>query len=395
MTFYLWVALMLFVSVLWLMWFLYRPLKTNAFNLEKSNIALGRQKQVELKQDLQASLIDEQAFEQANDEIAQTLAMEMEHTTDITVDTQKNVPLWLPVLIVVFLIGASWGIYQSLTSQSIVSAKLEIAPTLTQSISKIKQHVAEQPNDAEAWRALGLALFEFNDTKGSLEAYQRSYELKPKDVAMLVEYASTLATAQDNQFTGRVSTLVREALEIDENAPDALYLAGRVAVNAQQLGLAQKLWQKALSLLPEGQPDKAILQKMLDQLSKVQGGKKPISSQEEPASKLQVTIKVTLSERLRQAEFSHHYLMIYVKAARGRPMPIAIQKIKLKDFTGAVTLTDDNSVMPSKKLSQSSQVLAVARLSKSGSAMRQVGDIEALSQVINVRDNPTIELLLK
>jgi cytochrome c-type biogenesis protein CcmH len=28
--------------------------------------------------------------------------------------------------------------------------------------------------------------------------------------------------------------------------------------------------------------------------------------------------------------------MIYVKAARGRPMPIAIQKIQLKDFTGVV-----------------------------------------------------------
>ncbi|MDC9714687.1 MAG: c-type cytochrome biogenesis protein CcmI [Gammaproteobacteria bacterium] len=395
MNFYLWVALMLFVSALWLIWFLYRPLKANTFNLEKSNIALGRQKQAELKQDLQADLIDEQAFKQANDEIAQTLAMEMEHTIGVTASTQKNIPLWLPVLIVVFLASASWGVYQSLTSQSIVSAKSETAPTLTQSISKIRQHVAERPDDAEAWRMLGLALFEFNDVKKSLEAYQRSYELEPKNIAMLVEYASTLASAQNNQFTGRVSTLVREALEIDENAPDALYLAGWVAVNAQQLGLAQKLWQKALSLLPEGQPDKAILQQMLGKLSQVQGGTKSTPSQEEPASKLQVTIKVALSDRLRQAEFSDHYLMIYVKAARGRPMPIAIQKIKLKDFTGVVTLTDANSVMPSKKLSQSSKVLGVARLSKSGSAMRQAGDIEALSQVIDVRDNPTIELLLK
>jgi hypothetical protein len=38
---------------------------------------------------------------------------------------------------------------------------------------------------------------------------------------------------------------------------------------------------------------------------------------------------------------SHQY---YVKAARGRPMPIAIQKIQLKDFTGVVTLTDENSI---------------------------------------------------
>jgi cytochrome c-type biogenesis protein CcmH len=97
---------------------------------------------------------------------------------------------------------------------------------------------------------------------------------------------------------------------------------------------------------------------------------------------------------LHQAEFQNHYLMIYVKAARGRPMPIAIQKIQLKDFTGVVTLTDENSVMPTKKLSQSSKVLAVVRLSKSGSAMRQASDIEAVSQIIDVRDNPTVELKL-
>jgi hypothetical protein len=42
---------MLVISALWLSWFLYRPLKTSAFNLEKSNIALGRQKQTELEQD--------------------------------------------------------------------------------------------------------------------------------------------------------------------------------------------------------------------------------------------------------------------------------------------------------------------------------------------------------
>jgi cytochrome c-type biogenesis protein CcmH len=39
-------------------------------------------------------------------------------------------------------------------------------------------------------------------------------------------------------------------------------------------------------------------------------------------------------------------------------------------------------------------VLAVVRLSQSGSAMRQADDIEALSQVIDVKDNPTVELKL-
>ncbi|CAC9556351.1 hypothetical protein [uncultured Gammaproteobacteria bacterium] len=394
MNLYGWFAMMLVISAVWLIWFLYRPLKGNIIDLEKSNIALGKQKQAELEQDLQRDLIDESVFEQAKDEIAQVLAIEMTQTV-ATVETQKPIAIWLSAMIVVFFSGASFFVYQALISQSITAQNAITAqtlqaqepPTLVQSIVNIKKHLEENFDDAKAWRTLGLALFDANDLTQSLEAYERSYQLNPKNVTMLVEYASTLAKSQKNQFKGRVSTLVREALEINPDSSDALYLAGWVAINAQQLALAQMLWEKALSLLPENQADRASLQRMLDELAQIQNSNK-VESQH------QVVIKVVLPERLRQAEFKEHYLMVYIKAARGRPMPIAIQKIKLKDFTGTVTLTDENSVMPTRKLSQSSKVLAVVRLSQSGSAMRQADDIEALSQVIDVKDNPTVELKL-
>ncbi|CAB9542341.1 Cytochrome c heme lyase subunit CcmH [Bathymodiolus brooksi thiotrophic gill symbiont] len=394
MNLYGWFAMMLVISAVWLIWFLYRPLKGNILDLEKSNIALGKQKQAELEQDLQRDLIDESVFEQAKDEIAQVLAIEMTQTVT-TVETQKPIAIWLSAMIVVFFSGASFFVYQALISQSITAQNAITAqtlqaqepPTLAQSIVNIKKHLEENFDDEKAWRTLGLALFDANDLTQSLEAYERSYQLNPKDVTMLVEYASTLAKSQKNQFKGRVSTLVREALEINPDSPDALYLAGWVAINAQQLALAQMLWEKALSLLPENQADRASLQRMLDELAQIQNSNK-VESQH------QVVIKVVLPERLRQAEFKEHYLMVYIKAARGRPMPIAIQKIKLKDFTGTVTLTDENSVMPTRKLSQSSKVLAVVLLSQSGSAMRQADDIEALSQVIDVKDNPTVELKL-
>jgi len=402
MNLYTWFTLMLVISAVWLIWFLYRPLQGNQLDLEDSNIALGKQKQAELKQDLQRNLIDETVYEQAKEEIAQVLAVEMTQTAT-TIDTQKAIPMWFTVLILVFLMGASLGVYQSLTAQSITAQSATTAQTLAQSILRIKQRTVEQPDDAEAWQILGLALFEANDIDESLKAYERAYQLDAKNITIVVEYASTLAVSQDNQFTGRVSTLVREALEINENAPDALYLAGWVAVNAQQFKLAQKLWQRALSLLPEGQPDRAILQQMLGRLAQVQTDKSGVSStsksatpttQGESASQHQVTINIALSAHLQQAEFSNHYLMVYVKAARGRPMPIAIQKIRVKDFTGVITLTDVNSVMPTQQLSQASKVLAVARLSKSGSAMRQAGDIEAVSQILNVKNNPTVDLAL-
>jgi cytochrome c-type biogenesis protein CcmH len=250
-------------------------------------------------------------------------------------------------------------------------------------MAELKQYLLEKPNDFEAWQTLGLVSFELGDMEDSLSAYEHSYQLNSKNVSMLVEYASAIATSQNDQFVGRASTLVREALEIDPNAPDALYLAGLVAANAGQFDLAKKVWQRALLLLPQDHPDRSILEDILVELAQIQG---------EPIPEYKVVINVDLSDRLQQEEFKNHYLMIYVKAAQGRPMPIAIQKIKLKDFSGKVTLTDENSVMPSRKLSQSTQVLAVVRVSQSGAAMRQAGDIQVLSSVINVRDNPIVDL---
>ncbi|WXT99557.1 MAG: hypothetical protein Ctma_0257 [Catillopecten margaritatus gill symbiont] len=402
MSLYLWFALMLVVSSAWLTWFFYRPLKNNELDLEKSNIALGKQKQAELAQDLQRELIDEAVYEQAKDEIAQALAVEMTQTAT-PIETQKATPLWLILLIVFVFSIASVLIYQSMISHSITAQKATMAttlqagkpPTLEESIVDMENHLSKNPDDAQAWRMLGLALHDFNKLDESLKAYERSYQLDPKSEVMLTEYASTLARFQDNQFRGRVSTLVREALEINPNNPDALYLAGWVALNAQQFDLTQLLWQKALSILPENQADRMTLQRMLDELTQMQNTNNKAPAQSQSDLQHQVTVNIVLSERLRQAEFKDHYLMVYVKAAQGRPMPIAIQKIKLKDFSGAVTLTDTNSVMPTSKLSQASKVLAVVRLSKSGSAMRQAGDIEAVSGMIDVKNNPNVDLELK
>ena len=384
---YLWFGLMLLASVLWIAWFFYRPLSTGTLNLKKSNIALGKQKKHELEQDLSSDLIDEVEFSQANEEIAQTLAVELNQVTDVVETKSQAGGAWVVLAIAIFLSVLSVGFYQYLTfkpAKVVQTQQQDAQPvSLEQSVKQLKEYLTNNPGDAQSWQTLGLALFELQDLEGSMHAYERAYQLDSKNVSILVEYASAIATAQNNQFTGRASTLVREALEVDPNAPDALYLAGLVAVNALEFDLAQQLWQRALSLLPAEHPDRQILQDILSELAQMQN---------QALEQHQVDIYVELSKTFQQDHYKDHYLMIYVKAAKGRPMPIAIQKIQLKDFSGSVTLTDADSVMPSQKLSESSEVVAVVRLSQTGSAMKQADDTEVLSQVIDVKNNPVVNL---
>ena len=387
MSLYIWFGLMLFASMVWLAWFVYRPLSAGALNLKKSNIALGKQKKQELEQDLNSDLIDETEFTQANAEIAQTLAIELDQEVSVVEAKSQTSSIWVILAITIFLSVMSVGFYQYITYKPAkvqqVSQQDAQPVSLEQSVEQLKDYLVNNPGDAKSWQTLGLALFELQDIEGSMDAYERAYQLNATNVSLLVEYASAIATAQNNQFTGRASTLVREALEIDPNAPDALYLAGLVAINALELDLAKQLWQRALSLLPAEHPDRQILQDILSELALMQN---------QPLEQHQVSIHVELSKEFQQDRYKNHYLMVYIKSATGRPMPIAIQKIRLNDFSGSVILTDADSVMPSQKLSESNEVLAVVRLSQTGSAMKQADDIEVLSQVINVKNNPVVNL---
>lgn len=387
MSLYIWFGLMLFASMVWLVWFVYRPLSAGALNLKKSNIALGKQKKQELEQDLNSDLIDETEFTQANAEIAQTLAIELDQEVSVVEAKSQTSSIWVILAITIFLSVMSVVFYQYITYKPAkvqqVSQQDAQPVSLEQSVEQLKDYLVNNPGDAKSWQTLGLALFELQDIEGSMDAYERAYQLNATNVSLLVEYASAIATAQNNQFTGRASTLVREALEIDPNAPDALYLAGLVAINALELDLAKQLWQRALSLLPAEHPDRQILQDILSELALMQN---------QPLEQHQVSIHVELSKEFQQDRYKNHYLMVYIKSATGRPMPIAIQKIRLNDFSGSVILTDADSVMPSQKLSESNEVLAVVRLSQTGSAMKQADDVEVLSQVINVKNNPVVNL---
>jgi cytochrome c-type biogenesis protein CcmH len=380
-------GVMLVGSLAWTIWFLKKPLADNGVDLRQSNIDIAKQRKLELQRDLDQDLIDREQFELALDEISTTLAVELEQQSVKTSNSENNTLSMLAI--VVLLPIFSIGIYQSLSTYaptSIATPVVDSKPlTLEQSIEKLKQHLSDEPNDAEAWTMLGLSYFELDKVKESLEAYEKAYQLTPNNSKLLVEYASTLISVNDNQFSDRPVALIKQALKIDANAPDALYLAGMFAISMQDFTLAKGLWNKALSILPVGGDDHQALLGLLDELRRAESGQ--VSNT--------VTVNVLLSDQILATRSAEDYLMIYVKAAKGRPMPIAIQKLKLKDFNGQIVLSDMNSVMPTKLLSEHDKVLVVARLSRTGGAMKQADDIQITSGVVNVSDNPNITLELQ
>lgn len=95
-----------------------------------------------------------------------------------------------------------------------------------------------------------------------------------------------------------------------------------------------------------------------------------------------VSGKVSLSPALVGKVAPTDTVFILARAAQGPRMPLAVFRKQVKDLPIQFTLDDSMAMQPQMKLSGFKQVIVVARVSKSGTAMAQAGDFEGLSAAI-------------
>jgi hypothetical protein len=97
---------------------------------------------------------------------------------------------------------------------------------------------------------------------------------------------------------------------------------------------------------------------------------------------LAISGKVSIAPSLAGKGSATDTLFVFARETNGPPMPVAIMRATKKDLPFTFRLDDSNSMMPSRTLSDVAMVVIVARLSKSGQAMPQSGDLEGMSQPV-------------
>jgi cytochrome c-type biogenesis protein CcmH len=72
-------------------------------------------------------------------------------------------------------------------------------------------------------------------------------------------------------------------------------------------------------------------------------------------------------------------VFIYARAAEGPPMPLAVQRVKARELPVSFALDDAMAMAPGMELSAHARVIVTARVSKSGGATPQPGDLQGAS----------------
>lgn len=242
----------------------------------EANLAALRSARAELDRDLAAGLLSPSEHEAAREELMQRAAEELDEGS-APVATR---PSWtaaaafaviVPVAAFAFYgqVGSPDAI-DSLTAFNAIDGPLtaERLPALREQLAK---HVEEHPKDGRAWVLLGrvsLAMDRFAEAEKAFGEAVKDRKVA-LDAGVWCDYADAAALVQGGRLEGRPATLVAKALEIDASHPQALEMAGSVAVERGDLAAAARHWKALLAQMPEDLPQRAQLARAVEKVERL------------------------------------------------------------------------------------------------------------------------------
>jgi cytochrome c-type biogenesis protein CcmH len=252
---------------------------------------------------------------------------------------------------------------------------------IAEMVDKLATRLKDRPDDAEGWTMLARSYTVLARYRDALPAYQHAVALQPKNAGLMADYADAMAAANDGKQTAESEALIARALTIDPNQPKALALAGTVAFDRGDFAIAVQRWQKIADALPPGSEFHQQVMANIDEARR-RGGMPPAAASavaSAPAAKASagheaLTGIVTLDPSLAARVSPNDTVFVLARPESGR-MPLAVFRATVKDLPLRFKLDDSMAMTPTMKISDMKQVIVAARVSKSGNAITQPGDL--------------------
>lgn len=244
-------------------------------------------------------------------------------------------------------------------------------------VGKLVDRLKEKPDDATGWLMLGRSYTVLGRDDEALAAYAKSAALRPNDATTLADYADAVTVKSGGRATPQSDALVARALAAEPTHLKSLALAGTSAFEHGDFATAVRHWEKMAQGLPADSPDMPRLQASLDEarrrggLAAAPAAAKSVAVAAGPT----ITGTVALAPALEAKASPTDTVFIYARAAQGPRMPLAVIRAQVKDLPINYQLDDSMAMAPNAKLSGAAQVIVSARISKSGNAIPQAGDL--------------------
>lgn len=322
--------------------------------------------------------------------------------------TDESRPLPTALVLAAVMVSGSAGLYawigtpEGLSPTAASPAASQGEPqSMEQAVAQLERRLREEPNNLEGWMLLGRSRMAMGDTNGAVAAYRQARELAPARPDVLVALAEAIAQAGGHRLAGEPEALLEEALRQDPMHQRALWFAGIAAWQAGDYEGAAGHWETLLTRLD---PDSDIAASVREQLQAAhrQAGiagsagreQEPVAAETSPAE-ASVTVSIRLDEALEQRYEPGHTVFVFARAASGPGVPLAVKRFPASRLPTTVTLGPDDAMRPDNALTPDSEIVVGARISKSGSATPQAGDLEGQSSPVIVGNSEDLTVTIE
>ena len=351
----------------------------------RANVAAYQTRLVELDDERRAGLLDAEAAAGLQQELGARLLADADDVTADTVHPPTARPRAWAILVVGLLLAlfagggywysGSWQMQQQIARRSVSD------PQVAAMVETLAEKLTQQPDNVEGWALLGRSYFVLQRFGDAAKAYaEANARAKSPDAVLLTDEGEALAFADENNLTDQSAQLFAQALELQPDLGKALWYGGLSAAQRGDAATARARWSR-LSQQDLPAPMRSVLQERLLALDSVAApangaaaGAAPAATQ--AASPVTLHIRVALAPELAAKIPPNATLLVFAQADGGPPMPLAVQRIAAAQLPLEVTLDDSQAMTPAMKLSQFEHYLVSARLSQSGMAQAQSGDLQ-------------------
>lgn len=396
-------SLMLFFSLcaavcFLLAWVVILPwTKVNAPNdnrLMQVNVDNFHARLAELEEDKMAGLIDETMYQaQVIDLQRQLLAAQTIYDAypPTSLKSRLIVLLWIPLLAgLAYLVSGDrtpvfllWQAQDSLgqVADELMTGKIDTPPAWATAdssalISAMQINVHRHANDADRWMRLSELFLSLDAKPQALEALARAYRLDVDNDEIASTYAQISFFANDGRLDNNARQVLTNLLANNPKHEGAqmLMAMGEARAGNYEQALAWVARLRSAIAAKSGNHSSAL--GSLDEM------RATIESQAQKAA-LGVAVTVVIAPNLLPKVDANDVLFVSISDSQGGA-PYAVQRLAvtaIKEGQVVLNLSDANAMLPERTLQVARQnnvsLVVSARISKTGNAISQSGDLSA------------------
>lgn len=290
------------------------------------------------------------------------------------------------------------------------------APDLNKAADTLAAKLKDNPQDGAGWALLARTYRATERFAEANDAYTKARALLPEEPDLLAESAEAMGlSSTPRSLSGEPEKLIARALELDPNNQNALFLKGLARAQADDPAGAEATWEQLLGLMEAGSPSQIAVVEQLN-IVRERLGKAPMETpaagpaaapMAAPAAAPMaagnkapdpnaagVDVSVSVAPELADLVQPGDTLFVFARAEAGPPAPLAIQRRTAKELPLTLRLDESMGMIAGMSMAQFPRVIIGARISRSGNAMPQPGDLEGLTAAISWREAGKVDIVI-